>query len=222
MKVLAIGAHPDDVELGCGATLAKHASKGDEVSIVVMGRGIAARDHEGTLLASQLERMALLAHKAGDLLGARQVDVFEAPDNRMDELTQLDVVKLIEERVRVLQPDIVYTHYREDRNVDHRITSDATVTACRFLPGSSVRMLLAYEVMSSTEQGWCKFDPNYFVEVDAQMDLKMHVLRSVYESEMREFPHPRSIQAVEALARLRGSQVGVRAAESFVLVRARG
>ena len=142
------------------------------------------------------------------------------PDNRLDTMPLLDVVKPIEAVVEAVAPEIVFTHHAGDLNVDHRIVHQAVVTACRPLPGSPVEALYAFETVSSTEwqtEGEA-FRPQLWVDIEAFLPLKLRALEA-YEAEMRPFPHARSIKAIEALARVRGAAAGLKAAECFMVVR---
>lgn len=213
MRVLAVGAHPDDCELGAGATLAKHAAGGDEVSILVLSAGAVSRgtsDVDGR--ADALRQQAVESAK---ILGA-SVAVLNNPDQRFDSVDMLDLVRAVEAVIRQLEPERVYTHHGGDRNLDHRLTHDAVLTACRPVPGSSVRSVYAFEVASS----WgTVFWPNLFVDVSGlALERKAKAL-ACYKDEMRAAPHPRSIEALTALAAWRGATVGVAAAEAFVVVR---
>jgi LmbE family N-acetylglucosaminyl deacetylase len=140
----------------------------------------------------------------------------------MDTVAQLDVVRDIEKQLDQRKPNIVYSHHSGVVNVDHRIVHDAVIVACRPQPGNSVRRLLFFEIMSSTE--WqpavsrSSFHPNWFIDISQVLDLKLEALVA-YKSELREFPHPRSLAAVEHLSRWRGATVGVPAAEAFELGR---
>jgi LmbE family N-acetylglucosaminyl deacetylase len=141
-------------------------------------------------------------------------------DNRLDSVDLLDIVKLVEDHVSACRPDIVYTHHGGDLNIDHRRVHEAVLTACRPLPGMGSRAVYAFETPSSTE--WADetlpvFRPTRFVDISDTLDTKLAAL-DAYESEMRAFPHPRSIESVTALARWRGACAGVAAAEAFVVV----
>jgi len=224
MQILIIAAHPDDEVLGCGGTIAKHLQNGDEVHVLILAEGVTSRDEvrERESRAGELSQLAQAAQEAGRILGVKSVELYDFPDNRMDSVDLLDVVKVVERAIDKYKPDMVYTHHAGDVNIDHRIVHQAVVTACRPLPGRCVKTLLFFEVPSSTE--WQTpgsapaFLPNYFVDISDCLDKKLQALKA-YESEMRPWPHPRSFQAAEHLARWRGSMVGVEAAEGFVLGR---
>ena len=140
----------------------------------------------------------------------------------MDSIDLLDVVKSIEERIKNLKPEMVVTHHEGDLNIDHQITHQSVITACRPQPGQTVKRILAFEVPSSTE--WQSptynqpFIPNWFEDISDTFELKIKALES-YQSEMREWPHARSFRAVKHLARWRGASVGCKAAEAFMLNR---
>lgn len=220
--VLAVAAHPDDEVLGCGATLARHVAAGDDVHVLIMGQGVFSRS-DGSANAQALEALRACAREANRILGIHSLDLLEYPDNRMDGIERLDLAKAVEAAMERHNPEIVYTHFPGDLNIDHVCVSDAVTVACRPVPGSSVRSLRYFEVQSSTEwrpahAGSAPFGPNLFVDVAATLEKKIDALRA-YGTEMRAFPHARSIEAVEHLARWRGANVGVEAAEAFVLAR---
>ena len=223
-KILVVAAHPDDEVLGCGATMAKAAKLGHEVHTLILGEGETSRDEKRMRgkRSGELSRLAISAEKARNILGARSLKLHNFPDNRMDSVDLLDIVKIVERHIALHNPDTVYTHHAGDLNVDHRMVSAAVLTACRPVPGQPVTTLLFFEVLSSTEwqASGCSssFSPNWFVEVSDSLPLKIQALKE-YSSEMRPFPHPRSYEAVEHLARLRGASVGVPAAEAFILAR---
>ena len=217
--VLVVAAHPDDEILGCGGSIARHLDEGDAVHVVFLADGIGAREPDDEPQAREEREMA--ARSAAKLLGVDSLDFLNHPDNRLDTVALLDLVKPIEQRVEQLKPSTVYTHHPGDLNVDHRRTCEATLTACRPQPGTPVLRILFFEVLSSTE--WSNglgegFRPNWYVGIESQLDRKLKALEC-YALEMRESPHPRSGPAVEALARLRGSACGLKAAEAFVLHR---
>jgi LmbE family N-acetylglucosaminyl deacetylase len=223
-QVLVVAAHPDDEVLGCGGTIARHANSGDQVQVLVVAEGSTSRQQERdrTQVRDELSALAKAAQTAGTILGAAGVELLDLPDNRLDSFDRLDLIKLIEERVERHQPECVYVHHAGDVNVDHRRLHEAVVTACRPTPGHVVKRLLSFEVASSTE--WqppgsaLAFQPNWFVDISDQWERKRAALLA-YSCEMRHWPHARSLEAVEHLARWRGAQVGVEAAEAFCLLR---
>ncbi|THF63118.1 PIG-L family deacetylase [Pseudothauera nasutitermitis] len=216
--VLIVSAHPDDEALGCGGTIARHVSEGDIVYAVFLADGVSARETSGNV---ELEQRTGAAEKARQLLGIRESYYLGLPDNRLDYLPLIEVVQCLEPIVRKVRPDVIYTHHHGDLNIDHRITHAAVLTACRPMPGCSVREIYAFEVMSSTE--WATpsespFQPNHYVDISDFLDVKLQALQA-YELEMRDEPHSRSLKHLESLARHRGNTVGVVAAEAFMVVR---
>lgn len=223
-NVLVIAAHPDDEVLGCGGSIARHVNNGEQVFVLILAEGITSRDdkRDKEKREGELSVLAKTAHEANVFLGVKSITLHDFPDNRMDSLDLLDIVKLIEKAIKKYQPHIVYTHHASDVNIDHQIVHKAVVTACRPFPGQSVRRLLFFEVPSSTE--WqistsaSAFLPNWYVDISSTLDQKLRAL-GIYGSEMRSWPHSRSLEAVEHLARWRGANVGVQAAEAFMLGR---
>jgi LmbE family N-acetylglucosaminyl deacetylase len=223
-SVFVVAAHPDDEVLGCGGSIARHADAGDHVQVLIVAEGATSRQQQRNRgqVDTELSELAYAAQKAGEILGAKGVELLDLPDNRLDSIDRLDLIKLIEARIEHHQPQIVYTHHAGDVNIDHRRLHEAVVTACRPTPSHPVKRLLSFEVASSTE--WQPpgsapaFQANWFVDISDQWERKRLALEA-YASEMRPWPHARSIQALEHLAGWRGAQVGVEAAEAFCLLR---
>lgn len=216
--VLIVAAHTDDEALGCGGTIARHVAEGDMVYAVFMADGVSSRTQADQ---NDLVNRNIAAENARKILGIRENFYLGLPDNRLDSLPLIEVIQHLESIIRKLQPNIIYTHHHGDLNIDHRITHQAVLTACRPIPGSSVQGIYAFEVMSSTE--WSTpmaepFVPNHYVDISRQLDMKLAALRA-YQLEMRETPHSRSIEHLAHLARHRGYAVGIEAAEAFITVR---
>lgn len=221
--VLVIAAHPDDEILGCGGTMRRHIEVGDSIHCLILAEGITSREQNSTIHNQDaLSDLATAARQANEIIGVSSLILHNFPDNRMDSLPLLSVVKVVEQFVDKLKPSIVYTHYGNDLNIDHRITSQAVVTACRPSVVNTVEKLLFFEVPSSTEwqidRGHGCFHPNWFVDITNTLGCKVEALEA-YASEMCKWPHPRSIKAVEHLAHWRGATAGCEAAEAFMLAR---
>ncbi len=223
-RVLVVAAHPDDEVLGCGGTIARHSDVGDQVQVLIVAEGATSRQltRDRVKADEKLSALGKAAHKAASILGAAGVELLDLPDNRLDSIDRLDLIKHIEERIDRHQSEVVYVHHAGDVNVDHRRLHEAVVTACRPTPEHTVKRLLSFEIPSSSE--WQTpgsaplFQPNWFVDISDQWPRKREALVA-YASEMRPWPHARSLEAIEHLARWRGSQVGVNAAEAFCLLR---
>ena len=213
-KVLIFVAHPDDEVLGCGATIAKHIDNSDMVQIVFLSDGFSSRNDD--------ENRDSNAQKASKVLACQNPIFLNYPDNQLNTVPLLDIVKKIETIVSDFQPNIIYTHYFGDLNIDHQITHKAVITACRPQPNFCVKEIYSFEVLSATH--WQSpsmsnaFNPNYFVDVSDFIKQKIKALQC-YDNEMRDYPHARSYEAVVSLSSFRGSAVGVHNAEAFVVER---
>jgi LmbE family N-acetylglucosaminyl deacetylase len=220
--VAVVCAHPDDEVLGCGGTMAMLADQGRPVHVLLLADGETARP--GPAPGQVLER-GNAARRAAAVLGCASVQVEALPDNRLDGVELLDVVRIIEAFLCACGATTVFTHHRGDVNIDHRRVHDAVLAACRPVPGAMVEELLFFEVPSSTE--WRPpgsgpvFEPNWFIDISRTLDRKLAALKE-YEQELRPFPHPRSLEAVQSLARWRGASAGMQAAEAFMLGRKLG
>jgi N-acetylglucosamine malate deacetylase 1 len=219
-RVAVIVAHADDEVLGCGGAIRKHTQSGDFVTVIILADGESSRDiNSGDVAIDRRERAARIA---GEILGVKNITFHRFPDNRLDSIARLDIVKVVERNITEVAPDIIYTHHAGDLNIDHRRVHEAVITACRPQPGHSVETLLFFETPSSTE--WQPpgsgqpFLPNWFVDISDFLESKIAALR-VYKNELRAWPHARSIEGIEHLARWRGATVGCSAAEAFILGR---
>ena len=220
-KILVVAAHADDETLGCGGTIARHVSEGDIVHVMIMTNGVGARG-DGNEDAIKERQQAF--HKAMSILGVHKTYELDFPDNRMDTVPLLEIIQSIENITSGFKPSIVYTHHYGDLNIDHQITHKAVITACRPIPQSSVKEIYSFEVLSSTE--WSDinstiFRPNKYNDISNYIDVKLKAI-DIYHVEMRPQCHSRSKQNVETLAKLRGSSVGIFAAEAFQIIRAIG
>ena len=216
--VLVVAAHTDDEVLGCGGTIAKHVAEGDTVFAVFLADGVSSRQD---ISENEQADRNIAACRAHEILGIKKSFMLGFPDNSMDSVPFLDVVQALELIVLKIKPEIVYTHHHGDLNVDHRITHQAVLTACRPQPDTSVREIYSFEIMSSTEWNspkYERFSPCAYVDITNYLDRKIAAL-SAYEYEMRPFPHSRSVEHLKILARHRGATVGIDAAEAFDVCR---
>lgn len=221
--LLVVAAHPDDEVLGCAGTVVKMVRAGATAHALILGEGetsrYALRAEGQTAGSTALAGLRVSAEAAARTLGVASVHMRDFPDNRFDTVPFLDLVKAVEAVVSDVRPDTVLTHHRGDLNVDHRRTFEAVLTACRPLLDSTVHAVLSFETPSATEWNMpMSFQPTYYVDVSQTLTVKLEALRS-YDREMRPFPHPRSYEAIELLARWRGATAGVHAAEAFEVVR---
>ena len=223
MNVLVIAAHPDDEVLGCGGTIARLASEGHTISILILGEGITSRyPNRSVLPTDEISALHANSREVARLCGAREVELHDFPDNRFDTVPLLEVVKVINASIERVQPEIVFTQHGGDLNGDHATTFRATLIATRPVQGQSVRAVYGYEVASSSEWAFGQFAPifvpNVFWNIESFVEVKIAAMQ-LYDSEARHFPHPRSPESLRARAVHWGTVVGCNAAEAFVLVR---
>jgi LmbE family N-acetylglucosaminyl deacetylase len=217
VRVVVFAAHPDDEVLGMGGTIAAHASAGDAVRIVCVTDG-SSTQYPGD--ADVRARKNEEARRAAAELGVDDYVHLDLPDMRLDTLPHVDVNRVVEEHVHDFRPDVVYTPH-PDVNLDHRALFDSVAVATRAVPGQTVRRVLTYAPTSSTEwtpAGLNWFVPNWFVDVTETFERKLAAWKH-YETEARDYPHPRSERALRAHAEYYGASVGVDYAEPFVLIR---
>ncbi len=216
--ILVVAAHSDDEALGCGGTIARHVAEGDAVYAVFLADGISSRSEAGS---AELKQRMQAAESARKILGITKSFYLGLPDNRLDSLPLIEVVQPLEKIIADLKPQVIYTHHYGDLNIDHRIAHQAVMTACRPLPGSTVKEIYAFQVMSSTEwnsPGAMPFLYNYAIDIDSYLSVKVSALNA-YALEMREYPHSRSVSHIIALAQHNGAANGFMAAEVFMLIR---
>ena len=216
-KVLVVAAHPDDDVIGCGGTIAKHANLNDEIRVLFLADGVSSRSNN---YHSEKLRRQESAKSSLNILGVTNMVFLDLKDNQLDSYPLLDIVQKIESVCRGFEPNIIYTHHYDDLNIDHAIACKATLTAFRPIPGYSPCQILMFEVPSAS--GWgvkrSSFNPNVYNDISQFWDQKKEALTS-YMEEMREYPHARSLESLESLARYRGASVGIDLAESFELCR---
>ena len=219
--VLIVAAHPDDEILGCGGAAALYAKQGHQVYSLILGEGVTARyDNPKKAPERFLNRVRAEALKANRLVGIKDVFFASFPDNRFDKVQLLDLVKAIEKVKQKIRPDIVFVHHPHDRNIDHRLSHEAALIAFRPLPNEKAKTIIAFEVAGSMKEtdGKRPFIPNYFVDIEKSIVKKINSLNA-YKSEMRKYPHPRSLEGLKILAKYRGLQSGKKYAEAFQLIR---
>ena len=217
--VLVVVAHTDDETLGCGGTIARHVKNGDKVFGIAMTDGVSARGiQENNVIKKRFQASV----NASKILGMEWIVGAEFADNGMDTIALIEVVKIIEKVKSKINPTIVYTHSSADLNIDHRIVSQATLTAFRPQPKESWREIRTFEINSSTDYGHKSvtknFIPNLYINIESTWQIKLAALKE-YNVEMREAPHARSLEGLENLSKYRGNQVGLFYAEAFEIIR---
>ena len=218
-KILVIAAHPDDETLGCGGTVAKLTKTQEyDANVVFFTDGVGARSIKNK--KKELERK-MQCKKACKLLGFNQTKFYNFPDNSLDTIPLIKIVKLIEKEILEVKPNIIFTHHDGDLNIDHNLISRATVTATRNYD-KKVYKIFTFEVLSSTGLNFGKnnnnFLPNTFFDITETIKYKIQALK-IYKDEIRKFPHPRSDKGLNYLAKYRGMFVGLAYAEAFRLIK---
>lgn len=222
-RVLIIAAHPDDEVLGMGGTIAKYAAAGAEVALLIVTDGSSAQYHESDDIAAIIEKKKQETKECARILGISSIYYGGLPDMKLDVTPHVMVNAAIEKVVNEFQPDVVYTHFYGDVNKDHQCVYESTLVACRPVTGQTVKKLFAYSVPSSTE--WniqierSAFMPNWYEDISGIYAEKKYDGFARYETELREYPHPRSIEYLRKADIAEGLRVGIGAAESFLLLR---
>ena len=220
-KILIIAAHPDDEVLGCFGTVAKMVKEGDEAYTLILGEGKTSRDEQRSIENKKAELNILNQEieKANSVINIKKTFIENFPDNRFDSVDLLDIVKAILKVKEEMKPDIIFTHYENDLNIDHQITYQAVVTATRPMEDESVKEIYSFEVLSSTEWNYpLSFSPDLFFDISETIKLKKEAMKQ-YNSELCQFPHPRSIEGIELNAKYHGMRVGKAYVEAFKTVR---
>lgn len=221
-NVLIVAAHPDDELLGVGGTVRRLANEGICIRAVILAEGLTSRrEQRADTAQSELEELQKDARAAAKEVGYTSIDFCGFPDNRMDEVDLLDIIKVVNRFVEKYQPDTIFTHHHGDLNIDHQRTCEAVLTACRPVGDYCVERIYAFETPSSTEWNYrynAPFCPNVFFDVTDTLEAKIRGM-ACYRTESARYPHPRSPEALRALGQYRGTNVGVPMAEAFELLR---
>ena len=225
-KIMIVVAHPDDELLGLGATMNRLIAEHNVTThVVILGEGVTSRSDKRD---AEQWKNELINHKnnileAQRVIGYHSVMTYDFPDNRFDTVSLLDIIKVVEKEKTGFQPEVIFTHHGGDVNVDHQRTFEAVITACRPMQHEVVKTIVTFETMSGTE--WRAstdprhFVPNFFISFSkANLDVKIQAMNA-YMYEKREYPHPRSAEALEIVAKRWGVAIGKNYAEAFCLVR---
>ena len=225
-KILVVVAHPDDELLGLGATMHKLINeKNCSIRVIILGEGITSRSEKRNpdQWSEELKIHRQNIDAARKSIGYESVGIYDFPDNRFDTVALLDIIKVIEKEKSAFQPDIIFTHHGGDLNIDHQRTFEAVITATRPMEQERVKTIITFETPSGTE--WRSptdpkhFLPNLFFSVSEEnVDAKIKGMES-YEFERRNYPHPRSPEALKIQAQRWGVVIGTNFAEAFCLIR---
>jgi LmbE family N-acetylglucosaminyl deacetylase len=224
-SVMFVVAHPDDEVLGCGAFIHRLVSlEKAAVKVVILGEGLTSRDPRRDVAqkTAELEQHRACIKEAQKILGYQKLSIHQFPDNRFDSVDLLDLVKVIETEKNEFKPDYLFTHHHGDLNIDHRKTFESALTASRPLENETLKGFFTFNTPSATEWAFdldtTSFQPNYFVELSRDsLQAKLKAMDS-YKFEIREYPHPRSLEALNNSAKTVGSRIGFHHAEQFKIV----
>ena len=211
-SVLVIAAHPDDELLGVGGTIALHSDAGDSVTCVVAATGNLKHDSDGEKAVHEQ------AQRAASILGVQELKLLGFPDQGLDQFSLVEIISPLEEIVETVRPDVVYLQYGYDINRDHQLLFQAALVATRPME-KFIQAIFAFDTVSSTEWAYPRsFVPDTWVDISATLERKIDAM-TCYETEVRDWPHPRSLHSLRVKAESAGSQVLSEAAECFMTIR---
>lgn len=219
MRTLVVAPHADDEILGCGGTLLRRQAEGGELAWLI----VTDMSEQAGFSARAVARREAEITRVTEAIGFSRVFNLQLPPAGLDHVPMKDIVARFSTAFQEFMPEEVLLPHRNDVHTDHRIAFDAAAACSKWFRFPSVSRVLAYETLSETEFGLAAngaFLPNFFVDVSDYLERKLEIM-GIYESEMGEFPFPRSVEAMRALAVLRGAASGFRAAEGFQLLRER-
>lgn len=216
--ILVVAPHPDDETLGCGGTIMRHIANGDQVHWLI----VTDMHTEYGYATTAVSQRQLEIQKVTAAYGFSNVHNLGFPPSKLDTLPKGELVQAIARVIKEISPEVIYLPFRGDVHTDHADVFDAAVSCTKWFRYPSIRRVLCYETLSETDFGLnpegAKFTPNSFVDITPYIDGKIKIAQ-IYDSEMGEFPFPRSEKALRALAQVRGVACGCHAAESFILLR---
>lgn len=221
MKVLIIAAHPDDETLGAAGAIQYHVDQKDEVFCVYFTDGVGARIFKNE---KQKQKQILIRKK--NFIKVSKYLNFDTnfkfnsrfQDNKLDQVPLLEIIRNLQEVEKFFQPNIIYTHHENDLNIDHQIIFRATLTVFRPSDKKQIQKICSYEVPSSTECSFKPFSPNYYLDINKYWKKKIKALK-FYKQEMLSYPNSRSYKKIISLMETRGSEIGLKKAEAFKIIR---
>lgn len=217
-KVLVVAPHPDDETLGCGGTLLKHHDQGDEIHLLIVTHMF----EEQGFSKFQIKKRDQEVKKVSNQYEFHSVHHLKYPTSELEMIKLGLLIGDISKVVKKVQPEVIYVPYPGDVHTDHGIVFNATIACTKSFRYPFVKKVLAYETLSETDFGINPdhngFRPNLFVDISKYLDKKVEIMK-VFESEISDFPFPRSEKAIRSLAAVRGAACGAQAAESFMILR---
>ena len=217
MNILVFSAHPDDAEIGMGATISKLSKSKNNIIIVYFNTGLDAR---GRQTKDKHEDMTSSMKRSCKILGVKKYHIENFPDNQFDTIPLLMIIKTVEKYLEKYDPVAVYTHSTSELNIDHQIIHRAVITACRPTVFPNIKKLLCFSVPETTiNNPDVRFMPNFYEILTADNMAKKISSLNQYESELREYPHPRSELGIMKIAERDGIEVNCEYAERFEIAR---
>ena len=222
---LIVAAHPDDEILGCGGLMHKLIKNKKKVKVIFIAEGSSCRFNENNLNYNELESEIKKREKSAKLaladLGVKNFAFYNLMCGKLNIYPIIEIAKIVEKEIKIFKPDTIFTHSDYDVNYDHKTVFQACLQATRPVNLKNiVKKLYSFEILSSSEWRYDEnFKPNTFIDINKEFNKKIKALRR-YKNELRAFPHPRSVEGVKVLSKLRGSQSGLICAEAFKLIRA--
>jgi N-acetylglucosamine malate deacetylase 1 len=222
-KILVVAAHPDDEILGCGGTLIKMRKAGYKIKCIFISDGESSRNiKDKKKLLNIIEEREKQAVQVSKLLKFDKPSFFRLPDNKLDTVPLIKIIRIIENEIKILKPSIIFTHSQADLNIDHSLLCKAVLTGTRPFSKTFIKKILSFEVASNSELYFSNnkkfFRPNFFCDISKEIKIKLKSLK-IYKNEIRKAPHSRSLKGVENLAKYRGSQSGTKFSEAFEVLR---
>ena len=218
-RVLVVVAHTDDETFGCGGFIKKLSRKKNTIGAISFTDGLGSRSN---ITLKKIEKRKEASINASKILGFNWLAQYNYPDNELDKVSLLEIVKIIEKHKKKFKPHIVLTHNFSDLNIDHRIISESTLTAFRPEPKEKLEQFITFEVPSATDFRVLKnkknFVPNFFVNIENSLKSKIKAIK-IYKDELKPYPHSRSLKGLKNLNKIRGNQCGLKYAEAFEIIR---
>lgn len=217
MRILVIAPHADDEVLGCGGTIKKYTEAGDEVYLCIVTKTYVPDWSEEVIKEKRME-----VNAASKILGIKETFFLDLPTAKLDTIPLKEIIDLISSLVNKIKPEVLYVPYKYDLNKDHRIVFESSMVVARPTSEQSIKKILCYEVLSETD--WASpffgkaFNPNVYIDISETLAEKIKAM-SCYKTELRKYPHARSLEVATLLAQKRGSEVGLKKAEAFILLR---
>jgi len=214
-KILIIAPHPDDEVLGCGGTIAKYRKKGDEVYLCIVTKAYTP-DWSEEFLKNRPKEI----EESSRILGIKKTFFLDFPTVKLDTVPQKELNESILKVIKQINPQILYLPHIGDIHKDHRLVFEASLSMVRPSNNTSVKKIISYETLSETDQskGLKEFTPNIYEDITNEFKTKIKAMKA-YKSELKKYPHPRSLEMIEVLAKKRGSEAGIKFAEAFMLIR---